>query len=395
MNSRLIRYMTPALIILAGALIMTGLIVTRKKPRQNWEQPSGALVEVVTVERAARTVVVEGNGTVTPRYEIVLMPQVAGKITWAHPNLVAGGTFQEGDKLLRIDPADYLLAVRQASAQVAQAELQIEIARANAAIAHREWELMNSSRDHLTGVSSESPSEPDPLVLHEPQLRQADANLISARAALEMTQLNLERTELRAPFNCRVRSQSIAPGQLVGPSSRVATLYGTDMAEIEIGLSVAELAWIEVPGSPVRVVLDTGEATYTWMGQIDRSVGVADEIGRLTRVVVRVINPFDPSVPGGPELSMGSFVSVNIIGRELENTIPIPRAALRENSTVWVVADDGTLEIRKVTLHRQTPTEALVAMGLESGDRIVLTPLAGAASGTRLRPVARDSTRLR
>ena len=78
-------------------------------------------------------------------------------------------------------------------------------------------------------------------------------------------------------------------------------------------------------------------------------------------------------------------MSVAIAGRWVRQTIPIPRRALREKRTVWVVDSNETLGIRAVTLHRLTPTEAFVADGLTDGDRVVLTSLSGAAPGMHLR----------
>jgi RND family efflux transporter MFP subunit len=374
-------------VVFIGVLIAVALVSSRKPPGRERPRLGGALVEVIEAREAERRVVVEGTGTVIPRHEIVLTPQVTGKVVWVDPDLVAGGVFRKGEELVRIEPADYELAVQRAEAQVAQAEYQIEVARANASIARREWELMKESRQDLLGDANPEPDQPDPLVLHEPQLRQAEANLASARAGLETAKLNLDRTVLRAPFNCRVRRQSVSPGQLIGPTTQAAVLYGTDLAEIEVGLSISDLEWIEVPGSPATVTLDTGEERHAWTGRVNRTVGVLDEIGRLARVVVQVDDPFHREGGDGPELSIGSFVTVEIEGRSLERTIPLPRAALRENSTAWVAAEDSTLQIRGIALYRLTSDEAFIADGIAPGDLVVLSPLSGAAEGMKLRPI--------
>jgi len=368
------RVLIPLLIVIGGAVIMNVLVRTRKRPTRTRNRAPGALVEVMSVAPEDRRVIIEGNGTVSPRYEVILQPQVTGKVVWIHPELVSGHAFELGDELVRIDPADYELAVRRAEAQVAQAEYQLDVTQANAAIAHREWELMNDS-------AAASGSEPDPLVLHEPQLRQARAILASAQAALETTQLNLSRTVLRAPFDCRVRSQAVAPGQLVSPASQMASLYATDVVEIEVGLPVADVAWLEIPGANARVTLETGDGEYRWTGTVHRAVGVSDQIGRLARVVVRVTEPFARQ----PELSIGSFVWVAIEGREVTGTLPIPRRALREESTVWIANADNQLAVREVVIERLTADEALVRGGLAPGDRIIMTALSGAAPGMPLR----------
>ncbi len=380
-----LRRLIPVGIILVGALVMMGLAKTRKPPQRQKVESSGALVEVVKAQRAPRNILIDGTGTVQSRYEVTLIPQVSGKIEWVHPRMEAGGYFSRGDTLLRIEQDDYELAVQQAEAQVAQAEYQYQVAGANAEIAEREWEMMQAGRDKQAG-------EPDPLVLHKPQLRQAEAALQSAEAALDRAKLNLQRTVLTAPFNCMIRQESAAVGQLVGPSSMIASLYETDVAEIEVTMPVADLRWIKVPGADATIHYSTGDHVYEWEGRVDRTIGVLDQVGRLARVVVQVRNPFTNRDPLHPVLHVGSFVTVIIEGREVVDAIPLPRRALRENNRVWVATGDSTLDFRKVELYRLTPDEALVSEGLEDGEHVVLTSISAAAPGMKLRLQQAEAT---
>ncbi len=384
----ILRFLAPLLIVAVGMLIMKTMVHSRKPPVRQRPQTNGALVEVKTIHRADRHVVVEGNGTVAPRYEMRLTPQVSGKVIWAHPRLVSGGEFSIGDKLVRIEATDYEHAVAKSQALVAQAEYQLEVTRANADIASREWDLVTTGETRFDGNDQNNkPKPPDPLVLYEPQLKKAQADLTSAHAALAGAQLNLDRTTLTAPFNCRVRSQAIAPGQIIGPATPVASLYATDLVEIEIGLPQDDLNWITIPGATATVTLNTGVKSSSWIGIVDRSVGTVDEFGRLARIVVQVADPFVKRNSTSQELSVGSFVSVNIEGRLLENIIPIPRSTLRENATLWIATADSTLEIRTVEIARMNQTEAFVSAGLEDGDQLIMTPLSTASPGMRLRPM--------
>jgi RND family efflux transporter MFP subunit len=380
-RSLLIRILTPLLIILAGVLIMKAMSLSRKPPVRHRAQANGALVEVKQVHRADRHVVIESNGTVSPRYEMRLTPQVGGKVIWVHPGLVSGGEFKANDELVRIEPTDYEHAVAKARALVAQAEYQLEVTRANADIASREWDLVN------TGTKRSDRQPPDPLVLYKPQLKKSEADLASAHAALAGAELNLTRTTLTAPYNCRVRSQAIAPGQIIGPGTPVASLYTTDLVEIEIGLSQDDLSWIDIPGAAATVTLDTGRSRSSWSGTVNRAVGTVDQLGRLARIVIQVKDPFIRETDRSHELSVGSFVSVAIEGRVIENIIPIPRSTLRENATLWVASADSTLDIRTVEIVRMNLTEAFISAGLEDGELLIMTPLSTASPGMRLRPM--------
>jgi RND family efflux transporter MFP subunit len=382
------KYVIPPAIVALGLLIMVSLIASRSRPQKKAARFQGALVEVQKASLSEPRVSVMGTGTVTPREQVTLMPQVSGQLDWVSPRFVAGGSFDQGELMVRVDQDDYLLAVQQAEAAVAQAQYQYDVAKANADIARDEWNRIQAQRpDSLK-------RDPDPLVLHQPQLRQAEASLQSARAALERARLNLERTEIRAPFNCRVRSETVSIGQVVGPQSQIGVVYGTDIAEIEVSISLADLGWIEIPGSEAVVELETGSASYTWTGVVDRSMGALDPVGRLARVVVQVRDPFKPqSDARAPELVVGSFVTVTIEGRNAGKVIPLPRRALHENSTMWVALPDSTLDVRKVTVLRKTPDEVLVSDGIEPGEKVVLTSVNGAADGMLLRPQPVEASR--
>ncbi len=360
-------------VILIGIVIMAALIMGRRVPEQVDNTPQGALVNVIIAEKTDRQVTITGHGNVHALHQIALTPQVGGQVVWVHPDFLAGGSFAEGDELVRIESTDYELGVQQSEAMVAQARYQLEVTEANAEIARTEWELIKGDQN--------SDGEPSSLVLFEPQLRQSQANLQSAEAALAKAELSLSRTVLRAPFNCKVASENVSPGQQIGPQSIVGQLYSTDIAEIEISLQPSELDYIDIPGASVNIVLKNGNGNHTFAGYVHREIGVIGERGRLARVVVRVDDPFK----GDAALSLGSFVEAQISGTSANDVFVVPRSALHQDNTIWI-AKDNQLSIRPVEVFYKTSNEVLITAGIESGDMIVLTPLSGAANGMKLRP---------
>lgn len=385
-----LKSIVPVLIITAGILILSGLTAMRKNPVKVEVVYTGALANVYRTHREDLAVTIYGTGTVTPRYQVNMSPQISGRVEWVSPNLVDGGSFQQGQPLLRIETKDYELAVQQAKAVLAQAEYGISLARANADIAKQEWELVTVNQEKLLGSGTHLSQQPDPLVLKQPQLLQAEAGLKAAKAALKMAELNLERTTLYAPFNCRIRNYNAAVGQIIGPNSIAANLYGVDIFEIEIGLAIDDMAWLDIPGASAEVILKTGEKEFRWPGRVVRSVGVVEKIGRLALVVVQIDDPYRKSEGYRPELSIGSFASVEIKGKVLTNSIPIPRNAVREGKTVWIAGSDSTLEIREVTIGHMTSDLAYISGGLSEDELVILTNLSGAAPGMKIRPVEED-----
>ncbi|MBU1921341.1 efflux RND transporter periplasmic adaptor subunit [bacterium] len=379
-----LRKLLPLFIIVGAVLLMVIMISTRKQPATVEPVNGGALVETMIAKAVNAPAIVNAQGTVRPHREIALALQVSGKIDWISPEFVSGGSFRKGDLMLRIEEIDYQLAVDQAEAAVAQAEYQYSLAKAQAGVAAQEWERLNKD----SGISTE---EPDALVLHGPQLKQAEANLSSAQARLQSAQLNLERTSLRAPFDCRIRDEMADLGQFVNPGQAVARIYSTDLVEIDVRLPLNEMQWLEIPGSPA-VVRVAGLNGMQWDGYVHRGVGVIDSIGRLAKAVVRIDNPFTPNEKHSVGLNIGAFVNITIEGRMIEHNILLPRSSLRSDSVVWIVADDSTLDIRRVEVDRTSRDEAFISKGVREGEQVVLTALVGAAQGTKLRPVLKEST---
>ncbi len=386
-NTNVRTFFFTLIIILAGAAIMVALTVSKQKPKQQQVPFAGVLVETITAKPESPVTQVVGHGTVAPRAQINLVPQVAGEVVWVHPDFVAGGEFRKGDELFKIEQADYILTVEQAQAQVATAEYALATTEANASVALQEWETMKRSIQKMQGEDTVI-EKPDALVLHQPQLKQAEAQLASARATLELTKLRLSRTVVTAPFNCRVRLENVDIGQIVSTGMTAAVIYATDYVEIEIGVPVSELSWVSIPGSEAEIILHLNDSIHKWRGVVTRSLGFVDPQQRMATIVVRVDDPFKKKSAQGMELSVGSFVEVKIDGKILPNVIPVPRFAIRDNSTIWIASKDNMLEIKPITVARMSSESAYVSQGIQTGDAVVLTNISGAADGLKLRKMS-------
>ena len=114
-----------------------------------------------------------------------------------------------------------------------------------------------------------------------------------------------------------------------------------------------------------------------------RAEGKLDERTRMVDVVIRVEKPYATR----PPLVAGLFVNVEIQGRTLENAAVIPRAALRENNTVWLVDQSGQLTFRNVEVARLTTTSAIIKGGLNDGEMVVISTLKAVTDGMQVRVI--------
>ncbi len=379
----------PLLIILAGFIGMIFLSSLRQPPHKRHLEDTGVLVEVLPVHRMDHRATVFATGTVQAARTASIVPQVNGRITWMSPRLVAGGVFKKGEMLLEIEKADYEFAVEQARATLAKAELDLETVKGQAEVARAEWERL----------SAKNGRKPTPLLLYEPQIKNARAAVASARAALEQAELNLQRTRMFAPFNCAVQSEDIETGQYVRSGNPVATVIGTDKAEILTPVPMEDLQWIDVPASTRRgaasqasVFINVGDRRFRWPGRVDRLLKDVDPLGRMPRLIVSVSDPCQllKREPARPDLLPGLFVDVEIKGRLIHQAFSVPASAIREGNTVWVADHKNRLHIQPVTIVRRERENVFIKSDLKEGASIILTKISGAAEGLRLKPVNRE-----
>jgi len=371
---------------IAGAVIF---IMLKKPPERKEQALQAPLVEVVQLRSKDIPMVVQGYGTVNPKVEVDIIPEVAGKVVYTHPELIVGGLIPANQAILRIDPRDYELAVRQAEAAVADAGVLLETEQAEAEVARTEWKQLHPDTEPTS-----------PLVLREPQIRKAKALLDSSEAQLATAQLRLERTSLSLPFDVLVTTENVDLGQYVVMGQPLAKAYGTGSVEIEVPLKDSELAWFDVfensifsngnsdstKGTPAKVIADFAGAEHTWKGYVVRTAGQVDKTSRTILVVVEVPEPFD-ALNGRPPLLPGIFAEVLIQGNTLRNAVAVPRDAIREGNQMWTV-NGNRLSIRPLKIVRVDKNFAYVVSDDLDEAKVVISSLDAAIDGMEVRTEA-------
>jgi len=381
----LVKYVLPLLIVLAAVAVSAAIVLSKPEPEKRVPEVQLPVVRVHVVELQDMQMTIHSQGTVVPRTESALIPEIAGRIVEVSAHFEPGGFFETGDVLLRIDPYDYHRALVEAQARVTQAELRLAQEAAETEVARREWQELGQ------GAAS-------PLTLREPQLADARAAVDAAQAAVERARRDLARTEIRAPFAGRVRTKQADVGQYVQRGSRLATLYAVDFAEVRLPLADDQLEFVDLPlsyrgersngpGPQVTLSADFAGGHHSWQGRIVRTEGEIDPGTRMLHGVARVRDPYGRGVPGRPPLAAGMFVEAEIVGRTYEAVASIPRAALLEGDKVLVVDDDDRLRFRPVEVLRRTREDAVISSGLRRGERICVSALAAATDGMQVRVI--------
>ena len=387
-----------SVLLLVVAYLAVGAMFASKPEARKWGGRPAAAVTVETTQLSPGDyqVWIDSYGSATPLTMTNLVSDVSGRVIQVSDNIRAGATFEPGDILLRIEPRDYQIAVDVAEAAVADAEVKYAQELAEAEIARQEWNIKPNSR---AGKK---------LALREPQVKAALAALQSAKARLSQAKLDLERTEVKAPFRGKVLSQMVDLGQVVNPQQAIAEIYATDQLEIRLPVKTQDLHQLEIArisndGTAPQVILESsiGNEAYQWYGQIVRSEGAYDRDNRMLYVVARVNNPF-VETDMAPAMRVGQFFEAKIEGKLLSNVFALPRRAVSQDNMVSI-ASEG--QLRKMQVEPiLTDTEKVVinardefgnnstAPSFSSDDQLILTPTANLVAGTRVKMIGEENT---
>ena len=371
------------LLLLGSGLLLAFLIgVSKPEIVPVPYEPMAPTVRVIQVEDTAEYLSVSSQGTVQPRSQSELIPEVTGRVTWISPNLVNGGAFAEGDVLLLIDEADYQTLVERSEANLKRSEIEY---------AHAGEELKRRASLHQRQLASQQQLDD---ARREVEVR--DATLREARAGVEQARRDLSRTELHAPFDGLVRNEHVDVGQFVTRGQSIGTIYATDYVEVRLPISADQLGYLGLPVStrgqipddlrpPVTIAADFGDTRLLWMGQLVRLEAEFDEQSRMVYGVARLLVEEDEDTPIIP---VGLFVQADIRGRSEEHAIRLPRTAMRDDNQVLVVDENNRLHFRQVSLLRLEHDDVLIREGLENGEFVCISPLQTVVEGMLVKPVA-------
>jgi RND family efflux transporter MFP subunit len=387
---KLLKVSAPIAVLLTGVLIVKGLAAARPAPEKVEEENRLVSLYVDEARSDAIQVKVETQGEVRPKTQIDLVPQVSGRIVSLSENFNDGAEFRAGDLLLKIDDTDYRLALANAEAVVARAQTELERQLATKDIKEKEW-----SNNRKAG------EEPTAFSLNLTQVAQAEAELRSARAQLRQARLDLERTELRLPFDGRVRSRDVGIGQFVTAGVSLGTVFSTDIAEVRLPLTDTQLVELDLPMgytaedalTAPRVLFSTtlGNREYQWEGRIVRVSAAVDQETRLIYATAEVADPYGAAATDGMPMAVGLFVNARIGGVEELDAIVMPRLALRNEDKVYVINEDNRLEIRTVDVISTSEDQVLVASGVAAGEHVVTSTLPNATDGMEVEPLFRNT----
>ncbi|MGK0187086.1 MAG: multidrug efflux system membrane fusion protein [Verrucomicrobiales bacterium] len=351
------------LILIAG--VAGAMMIFEFKPVAEKTDPPRITpsVEAITVQRETIAVTVPSQGVLEPFTETQVAAEVAGKVMKVSPKFEVGESFAMDEILLEIDSADYIAGVAQAEATLAEAQLAMATEQARANQAEREWKKLGGD------------DAPTDLVLRIPQLKSVEARIKASEASLEKARRDLDRTVIRAPYDCKVRAKQTDIGSYLAPGAPIAELYRADALEVRLPVSVEDFSFI-APGDKPGVELKATVAgkSLTWSAVLTRTEGVVDRQSRSV-ILVGQIDPTEGDAESNRFLAPGMFMKASVAGVPLDNMFRVPREAIYGTNRVLVIDDTDIVSYREVNVVRTEQDYVIISEGLKEGEKISVTVL--------------------
>lgn len=410
-----------------GVALKFALGSFRTPPSQADTRPPVLRVEVIQVYPEDVPVTITGHGEVRPLDIISVAPEVPGEIVEIHPHLEQGEVISEGELLFRIDPRDYEVAKAQAEAQVEQ--FKNTIARLNKQhvidqqrlktlgrtleLAKSEFErdkalyeeddvgtesMVNMSEMSFNKTNDTYDQLAQMVELFPLRVREAESSLDAAQAALRKAEINLARTEVRAPFDARLKDVRVEVGQYAAPGAPLLTLADDSVLEIAVPLDSRDVrSWLRFQNAsvsedeswfgkpepvPCRIAWTEDMGEHRWEGTLNR-VASFDRMTRTVTVAVRIRGEAAANGGEGLPLVEGMFCAVEIPGKTMKQVYRLPRWTVSFEGQVYM-AVDKVLKRRFVKVLRNQGEDTFVAEGLEPGELVVTTRLVDPLPNTRL-----------
>jgi membrane fusion protein (multidrug efflux system) len=366
----------PLGLALAGAFLVAACGGEDQPPGPGAGAPGAPAVTVLTVKAEAVPVATELSGRTSPYLIAELRPQVSGIVK--ERLFKEGSEVKAGQVLYQIDPATYRAAAASARANLARAEANIEAARLKA---ERHAELVK--------IEAVSRQDNDEAVA---ALKQAQADVAAARAALDKANIDLGFTRVTSPIAGRISRSAVTAGALVtaNQAAALATVQKLDPIYVDLTQSSAELLRMRrdlesgrlqrAAGNavPVQLVLEDG-SLYGVEGKLAFSEVTVDE--GTGSVTLRAVF----SNPRG-ELLPGMYVRARLTQGVQDDAILVPHAAVsrtpRGEGQAMVVNAENKVEPRIIKTGQSIGDKWVVTEGLAPGDRVIVEGLQKARPGS-------------
>ena len=408
----LFNLLIPVLLLVAGGLVIyqLGSVSPSKRPDEDHTRigrlkslPPVRVVELQSLEATGQSLRLRVDGTVVPYRESLVAAEVAGRVVFKSAECEAGSYVTQGQLLMRIDPTDQELeverltrmreqeyqALNEVDQEMVNAKRLIEVATQDMALQQREVdrqqampkgfasraEIDQANRALLAAKQQQVNSQNQLDLLRKRRVR-LEASERLAATQLKVAELNLKRTEIRAPIDGVIVNEDADMNSFVSRGTLLVTIEDTSKVEVATNLRMDQLYWVlnqdesvrdpsvdpsvrgyNLPETPAVIEYELSGregAVYRWQGRLLSYNGIGvDAVTRTVPVRVVVDDPTQyidqdgkaKEMTGGTALVRGMFVGVKLLIKPKANLVAIPARALQPGNRVFqFIQDESVLD---------------------------------------------------
>jgi multidrug efflux system membrane fusion protein len=355
-------------------VLVVFIVVNLFRGKPPVDRPTAQIVNVASAKLGEMPQTISALGTIRPVATVTVLPQLSGYLTAV--GYVEGQDVQKGQFLAQIDPRQYQISKQRAEAQLAKDQASLAQARADLA----RYQLLNERKS----IAVQTFTNQQFLV------QQAEAAVKADKADIAQHDLNLAYCHITAPISGRVGLRPIDPGNYVTASSSPGIAVITQMKPTTVEFTVPQNALSTVlqrfgSGAKLPVAIYSSDnakqlasgTVYAINNQMATATGTA---------TLRATLPNDDEA-----LFPNEFVNVKLFVDTLKNVVLVPTAAVQSGAPgnfVYLVKDNNTVAVQKVTLGPSDGKYTVVTQGLSAGQKIATDSLDLLADGAKITPVS-------
>ena len=361
------------LILVVLVVVVVGVVTFLNR----LEKGRGELVKEVTRTRSpvhtlvasptTLSEIVTHTGALQANRDVVLTPEVAGKVIRTHKEL--GDRCRRGEILVQLDQEGYRIALQDAEAARRQSQAQLTQARRNLARAGK--------------LAKQSAVAVETVERAETAVRTAEALGGRADAATNLARRNLRKTSVRCPFDGVVARRLVEQGQAVAQQTPLARLVDNSRLKLQVKVSAADLARVRV-GQPVTLA-DPSRPADSFGGKVSRLGVAADQVTHTFPVEVVVEGEASRKARTGQVVRASIQVALH------RDVLAVPVDAVVQSAggapRLYLMRKREALRVT-VTLGPRIGRRVIVRAGVDSGDEVIIEGHHGLKPGAAVEKVS-------
>ena len=351
-------------------LVVLPLAGCGERSQANLERPPATVVVATAIARDV-PVYIDAVGKIAAREVVSIQPQVSGRITRIHFN--DGADVKVGDPLFTIDPRPYQAQLKEAEANLAEAEAALNLAKVNFA--------------RVETVSDPRAISRQDYDTKKIAVETAEAQVKQHRAAVDNARLNLEYCSIRSPINGRAGQRTVDIGNVVTANSgSLLVIQRLDPVYADFTITENDLTAVQRNMAnhtlrvDVRLPDDGAKPREGKLTFLDNAVQDGTGTVKLRATIVNSDRQFWP----------GRFAKVRLILSMVRNAVLVPAEAPQlsaKGSFVYVVKEDSTAELRQVKVGQRQDEFVVMDDGVKAGERVVVKGQLGVTPGGKVQIV--------